>query len=177
MHWVCDEVVEVILLRHRRTVNELLTANIPRMFDRIAHDMIEQDIDSCFLVTEIGQVLFKSPRVEMNFEEGDLFVTRPIAPMPVPVVPRLHTSFDATVNLPFCALLNNIKTCPKATAPTAPTATAAVTSGEAGVVEVECFRAWKMYVSFELGASVFTLSLTPWSCIIAFRSQGWELLV
>ncbi|CAE7260060.1 PDRP1 [Symbiodinium sp. CCMP2592] len=125
-------VVEMILLRHRRTVNELLTANIPRMFDRIAHDMIEQDIDSCFLVTEIGQVLFKSPRVEMNFEaefiliphmrhplthsfsevldteprqEGDLFVTRPIAPMPVPA------------------------TAP--TVPTAPTATAPVTSAEA----------------------------------------------
>ncbi|CAE7608505.1 unnamed protein product [Symbiodinium microadriaticum] len=83
MHWVCPEVVEVVLLRHRRSMDQLISLDMSRVLDRITQDLIEQDIDFRFLSTGNGETLFKSRRVDMKFQDSDFFVTRPIGGTPV----------------------------------------------------------------------------------------------
>ncbi|CAE7482071.1 unnamed protein product [Symbiodinium microadriaticum] len=86
-----EEVVDVLMLRHRRTVQSLMALHMVRALDGIARDLVKQDLDGCYMVTRRIPEFYCSIRRDMVFEYiveafilslqiQEFYVTRPLGP-------------------------------------------------------------------------------------------------
>ncbi|CAE7251662.1 unnamed protein product [Symbiodinium microadriaticum] len=84
-------VVEIVMQRHRHV--ELRSVNWPSVLDDLAKDLADHDLDEWLRPLTGPAIALKKRRVmhDLIFEEEDLFVTRPVPPVPAGAVPLLHS--------------------------------------------------------------------------------------
>ncbi|CAE7944075.1 unnamed protein product [Symbiodinium sp. KB8] len=85
------QVCDLVLLRHRRSVDSLLAINLPRMLDAMAKDLVLQDLDECFMLQRCVANPYgnlRPRRVDFTLQDVDCYVTRSAGS--TVVVPRPH---------------------------------------------------------------------------------------
>ncbi|CAE7741944.1 unnamed protein product [Symbiodinium sp. CCMP2456] len=96
------QVCDLVLLRHRRSVDSLMAINLPRLLDAMARDLVLQDLDECFMLQRCAGNPYGDPRArrcDFRLEDVDCYVTRSTGS--TIVVPRPHCGVLCLVCLAF----------------------------------------------------------------------------
>ncbi|CAE7813766.1 unnamed protein product [Symbiodinium sp. KB8] len=75
------EVADLILLRHRRSVDAIMSLNMARFLNEVARDIMSQDLDETYMLVRLqGNPYPPARQPAITLQEEDCFVTRPIGP-------------------------------------------------------------------------------------------------